>query len=453
MADTANVRVLSLFTGVGGLDLAIKLALPRSRLVVAVEIEAYAAEVLARRMEEGRLDPCPIWTDITAFDGRPFRGRIDMVAGGFPCQDLSVAGKRAGIREGKRSGLWSEFARIIGEVGPRLVFVENVRGLAGDGLGVVLSDLADLGFDAEWCCVSAGACGAPHRRERLFVLGYTASGPVGGEQGRGVGAWEEAHASREADHDEPDGPGEALAERDGGGLSLERWSGCGGDGQDASGHEPDGRGEALADRDDALRIELRGRGLPRPAGVEPEGGESPELGHAGEDLGHSPSDGRGEGRPEHELRGGRRAAAEPGEQVGDAGESRREGSPEGRVLHGEPAEGCLPLFPPGPNDIDGWRWVLDRWPELAPARPKTRIGVVAAARRLYRLCGPGRNRRERGLLSRQAFERAFCRASDGLADHLDRVDRLRACGNGVVPVQAALALVELARRAGIEGEP
>jgi hypothetical protein len=143
------LRVLSLFSGGGGLDLGIELAVPGSRAVVYVEREAYAAAALVARMEEKALVPAPVWDDVTTFDGRAWRGVVDCVAGGFPCQDISNAGKREGI-EGERSGLWTHFARIIGEVGPQLVFVENVGALVVRGLDVVLGDLAALGFDAEW---------------------------------------------------------------------------------------------------------------------------------------------------------------------------------------------------------------------------------------------------------------------------------------------------------------
>ncbi len=99
---------------------------------------------------------------------------IDVICGGFPCQDISVAGKGAGI-EGERSGLWSEYARIIGEVRPRYVIVENVAALLGRGLERVLGDLAALGFDAEWHCIPASAVGAPHRRDRIWIVAYAES--------------------------------------------------------------------------------------------------------------------------------------------------------------------------------------------------------------------------------------------------------------------------------------
>ena len=102
-------------------------------------------------------------------------GQIDVICGGFPCQDISTAGKGAGI-EGSRSGLWSEYARLIGEIQPRFVIVENVSALLGRGLERVLGDLAALGYDAEWHCIPASYVGAPHRRDRVWIVAYPNSG-------------------------------------------------------------------------------------------------------------------------------------------------------------------------------------------------------------------------------------------------------------------------------------
>lgn len=165
------INVLSLFSGGGGLELGLRAALPQARVVCHVERESYACAVLAARMEEGKLAPAPIWSCVETFDGRPWRGLVDAIAGGFPCQDISPAGKRAGIT-GARSSLWSEYARIIGEVRPAFVFVENVAQLVRRGLEVVLGDLAALGFDAEWDVFRASDVGAPHKRARLFLLAY-----------------------------------------------------------------------------------------------------------------------------------------------------------------------------------------------------------------------------------------------------------------------------------------
>jgi DNA (cytosine-5)-methyltransferase 1 len=289
------INVLSLFSGAGGLDLGVAEALASAgrtaRVVCYVEGDAFATAVLAARMADGRLDAAPVWSDVRTFDGRRWRGVVDIVAGGFPCQDISVAGSGAGI-DGERSGLWRDFARIVRETGPRLVFVENVRALTRRGLGVVLGDLADLGFDAEWGCFSAAEVGAPHRRERIFILAHS------------------------------DAPG--LREL-------------------GTAHDNHGRD---ASRNDANRC--------------------------------------------------------------------RQG-----------------VFPPSPDDADGWREFLDAFPDAEPAICRDVDGV---ARRSH-------ERLQLSLVVERSRESSQCVG--------DRVDRLRVCGNGVVPQTAALAFIELAARIGV----
>ncbi|KKK64282.1 hypothetical protein LCGC14_2985790, partial [marine sediment metagenome] len=138
--------------------------------ICAVEIEEYPRKVLLARQRDGILPWFPIWDDIKTFDGKPWRGEIDIVVGGFPCQDISCAGKGKGIT-GERSGLWGEMFRVVREVRPRFVFVENSPILTSRGLGVVLGDLAALGYDARWGVFSAGDVGARHKRERLWIIG------------------------------------------------------------------------------------------------------------------------------------------------------------------------------------------------------------------------------------------------------------------------------------------
>ncbi|NUF34708.1 DNA cytosine methyltransferase [Acinetobacter oleivorans] len=166
------MRELALFAGAGGGILASYLL--GWRTVCAVERDAYAAQVLAQRQNDGVLEAFPIWSDITSFDGKPWNGIVDVISGGFPCQDISSAGKGAGI-EGERSGLWSEMARIIGEVRPRYVFVENSPMLVSRGLTRVISDLAKMGYDAQWARFSASNFGAPHIRDRIWIVGYSRS--------------------------------------------------------------------------------------------------------------------------------------------------------------------------------------------------------------------------------------------------------------------------------------
>jgi DNA (cytosine-5)-methyltransferase 1 len=158
---------LALFAGAGGGILGGRLL--GWRTVCAVECDDYARRVLMARQDDRCLEPFPIWDDVRTFDGKPWAGLVDVVSGGFPCQDISVAGKGAGLG-GERSGLWSEMARIVREVGPRFVFVENSPALTARGLGRVLGDLAAMGYDARWGVLGAVHAGAPHRRERIWIV-------------------------------------------------------------------------------------------------------------------------------------------------------------------------------------------------------------------------------------------------------------------------------------------
>ena len=162
------INILSLCTGGGGLDLGIELAVGNARLVCCVEHEAYACAVLAARMEDQALDDAPIWTDLQTFDGKPWRGIVHLISSGFPCQPWSMAGERKGTDDER--WLWPDVARVIREVEPRWVFLENVPGLLSGGAEHVLRDLAALGFDAEWGVFSAAEVGASHLRERVFIL-------------------------------------------------------------------------------------------------------------------------------------------------------------------------------------------------------------------------------------------------------------------------------------------
>ena len=164
------MRVLSLFSGGGLGDYGLTLA--GMEIVGQVEIDEYCQKVL-----ELRWPKVPKWTDIKAVEGDDCfarSGAIDLISGGFPCQDISTAGKGAGIT-GERSGLWKEMLRIIREVRPRYVLVENVTALLGRGLGTVLGDLAEIGYDCEWDCIPASALGAPHQRDRVWIVAYTSN--------------------------------------------------------------------------------------------------------------------------------------------------------------------------------------------------------------------------------------------------------------------------------------
>lgn len=163
------MRELALFAGAGGGILGGKLL--GWRTVCAVEYAAHARGVLLSRQRDGHLPRFPVWDDVRTFDGRPWRGRVDVVSGGFPCTDISNSGHKLGLA-GERSGLWRDMARIIGEVRPRFVYVENVAALLVRGMGDVLGDLAALGFDARWDVLGTADFGGPQPRERVWIVAH-----------------------------------------------------------------------------------------------------------------------------------------------------------------------------------------------------------------------------------------------------------------------------------------
>lgn len=159
-----SLRTGSLFSGAGLCDLGLERAGFEHQWFC--EVDPLCRAVLARHWPDK-----PIYGDITTLNGAELP-EVDVLCGGFPCQDVSNGGKRAGIKVGTRSGLWLEYARLIDQIRPRYVLVENVRGLLSRGIEIVLSDLARIGYDAEWTVLPAAALGAPHRRERVFLVAY-----------------------------------------------------------------------------------------------------------------------------------------------------------------------------------------------------------------------------------------------------------------------------------------
>lgn len=163
------MRELALFAGAGGGLLASRLL--GFETVAAVEIEPFCREVLQARQADGMLEDFPIYEDVRAFDSRPWRGKVDIVTGGFPCQDISSANnERARGLSGKKSGLWWDMWRICGEVGAQYLYLENSPELTGRGLGDILGAMAARGWDAEWIVLGAGHMGAPHIRRRVWLL-------------------------------------------------------------------------------------------------------------------------------------------------------------------------------------------------------------------------------------------------------------------------------------------
>lgn len=162
------MRELHLFAGIGGGILGSMLL--GHEPVAAVEINPYCRQVLKARQDDGSLPRFPIFEDVKAFDGHEWRGKVDVISGGFPCQDISLAGEGKGL-SGDRSGLWFEMLRVVRAVEPLFVFVENAAALRHRGLDSVLQGLAESGFDAEWSLLSAASIGAVHRRDRMWILG------------------------------------------------------------------------------------------------------------------------------------------------------------------------------------------------------------------------------------------------------------------------------------------
>lgn len=216
------MRIGSLFAGIGGFELGLEWA-GVGHTVWQVERDPFCRAVLARHWPEAERfeDVCTV--------GVANLAPVDVICGGFPCQDISYAGKGAGL-DGERSGLWFEFARIVREMGPRFVVVENVSALLTRGLDAVLGTLASLGFDAEWCCVRASDVGARHRRDRVFLIGYLAdAGCLGRERFRDAGVVGGA-------------PGPSEGQRD----QRQR-----------DGHAPGDSGQAMADDDDRRSCQRR----------------------------------------------------------------------------------------------------------------------------------------------------------------------------------------------------
>lgn len=161
------LRGLDLFSGIGGITLALS---DYVEPVAYCEIEQYAQCVLLSKMSEGKLPIAPIWDDVQTLK-KEMLPSVDIIYGGFPCQDISIAGRGAGL-EGKRSGLFKEIARLASELRPQFVFLENVPAITSRGLREVTGTMAGLGFDCRWLMLSAAEVGAPHKRNRWFLLGH-----------------------------------------------------------------------------------------------------------------------------------------------------------------------------------------------------------------------------------------------------------------------------------------
>ena len=398
---------LALCSGIGGLDLGLHIALDGYRTICYVEREAFCASALVARMEDKALDCAPVWDDLATFDGDPWRGVVDIISAGYPCQPFSVAGRRAGTDDPRH--LWPHVARIIGECEPGLVFLENVPNHLRIGFDIVAGDLQRMGYAVAATLHTAAEVGAPHRRERLFVLAH--------------------HVRRRRDRLDKgkavkggDGPQDGVPESDSGPLALPA----------SPRRTPRERGAGGPVRDEARRAE---------------------------------PDGRRAGGP---GRLGRGRFDDADGNVVNASGARLERREVGAI----DASRHPFAWPPGPGDFDGWREALERWPELAPALDDTQVrsmrvncddnreavrqgnappvasedgleAVAESTRRENRQAGVSSPERDG---QGEEVEPAVRGVADGPAS---RVDRLRALGNAVVPVQAAVAFVDLLRGLGV----
>ncbi len=386
------MRIGSLFSGIGGLELGLERA-GLGEVAWQVELDPAARAVLARHWPNAARH-----NDIGEVSGEQL-GSIDVLCGGFPCQDLSVAGKGAGLA-GSRSGLWFEYARLIRELRPKLVVVENVAALITRGLDVVLGDLASAGYDATWFTVRASDVGAPHRRERLFIVAY-ASGWSPERRG------EPGDVARQARDDEGEG------------VQRER-------GRDAVGD----CGEAVGDADS-------GRLQDVPSGAEAHEGREEhvcECRNVGDANSARLEIRRGERRDPQSQREateraggatvahGDRAGCVIVEQDEQGGQGLRQGAP------GDDADRrCAAVhdFPPGPEDLDGWREYLARHSNRAPTVDGKLSPVFVEA-----LMG-----------FPEDWTTARVKTAKGERD-TNRRERLRMLGNAVVPqVAEAVGLV------------
>lgn len=209
VSDRRGLTIGSLFSGIGGLELGLEQA-GLGPVLWQVENDEHANTILAKR-----------WPGVARFSdvrtvGTDCLAPVDIVCGGFPCQDISYAGKGAGL-SGSRSGLWREFARIVGELGPRYVVVENVNALLRRGIGEVLGTLASFGYDAIWDCIPACAAGAPHRRDRIFIVAYALEGRLSPPRSR-FGAAGPSRTGMETDGGRP-----AESRLGGGSYGLPDW--------------------------------------------------------------------------------------------------------------------------------------------------------------------------------------------------------------------------------------
>ena len=418
----------------------IGLAVPGFHARAYVEWEQHPRDTLVAAMRAGYLAHAPIWDDLTTFGARPLAGAIDTLLAGYPCQPFSAAGQRKGADDERH--LWPHVARVARELGDglRWIILENVAGHVSLGLEAVLRELWDMGFTPAAGLFTAAEVGAPHKRERIFIVAY-----------------------RDNQEQCPDG----------------LQSDTGSDGRNDTGR---GGGAALGDTGpdaDARRLEPganRGSAGDRETDREERQRLWDRSGGAVDDVDHTAGARRDDARcgPDANSGGGQRLSGAGCDELADTGQPgpqgrEQPGSPDER--HGSPAHGSVAqlrrpfLFPPGPTDRDAWGITILGAPGLAPSIDR-RGAVQAAAHGLATLLAadaaegvqPGAGgmegagelatlgRQTREALDRAASQSSFCRTSYGVTS---RSRALRLLGNGVCPLVAGYAFRTLAAAHGL----
>jgi site-specific DNA-cytosine methylase len=385
--DEETVNVLDLFSGIGAFSLGLERA--GMQTVAFCEIDPFCRKILKKHWPE-----VPCYEDVTALTADRLRAdgiAVDVVCGGWPCQDISLAGKGAGI-DGERSGLWSEYARIVGEVRPRYAIMENVSALLGRGMERVLGDLAAIFYDAEGHCIPAASIGAPHLRDRIWIVAYPGGDAVRDEQQRLPGRRPRGVRDEGKTVPGDDGAQRALADPDRGGQLRPR-------------RRVSKNGDASR-RDDA-----RDR---RSDMADSDGGGRREQGYVGEAPRDAEAGQLGDGREMADSdAGGRERSAE---RAGAAAQSQS-----GRC--GEVCEPGRPRLQIGPG-------TLRQWAHAATSGASRRTAESGMGRNFD---GPSEGMDAPGGIWGPGWEDGTSRTVEEAASKKDRRKRLIAIGNALVP--------------------
>lgn len=410
MADTGKpFTYISLCTGYGGLDEALELAIGGGNAfcLAMAEREAFACDILLNRMAEGSIKPCPIWSDLRTFPASRFRGLVDCVTGGYPCQPFSIAGRKGGADDPRH--LWPAIARLLDEFGrPEWCVFENVANHLNLGFREVARDLQGMGYNVAAGLFTAQEVGASHKRERLFIVAHAPSDGCKRRGGNGIGTGRQAEPFTSSGTPVEHGNLQGLKARNSiSGSGEPRFAGerrldmgnSNGAERGPLGARDDGTGEGL----NKGRQGASGPGVPSQVLGEPSSELHDRRGHAGPGGRHELADASGlVGDPDL---AGPQGLCERSEEHAGKWFARQASNHLGHV---SPE---LNLFAPGPAD--------PRWEDLLVWRPELRPSLSSAE-----------------------VESVVRNLADGSAAALagPRTDQLRALGNGVVPLQAALAI-------------